>query len=127
MAKEKEKNRFKNWRNPSFTYKGHDRDKCEYGWNVWHLKNLELGKNVDVGHGCKIFCHEKVEIQDNVQIGGNTILYTYDSINDVRGPIVLEEGCCVGAQCLILPGTIVKTGVLIKAKSIVRGVIEKNG
>ena len=117
----KNKERFKNWTSPEFIKK--EGLKCwenKYGWRVWaNFNNFVLGHCVDIGTGTELFAHDQLIIADFVEIGAHCIIYTKNTINDVKGPVLIKEGAKIGAQTLILPGVVVEKGEFIKAKSIV--------
>lgn len=95
-------------------------------WVVGHPENLKLGKNTDIGAFTYINARYGVEIQDNVQIGGGCHIYSQNSINRTKGPVVLEKGCKIGAHTVILPNTVVKENVLITSHSILKGGVYNN-
>jgi len=111
--------RFRDWKMPRFIHKEHHRYKSEYGWNVWHLTKLKLGKNTDIGYGTLLFAHHGITIGDNVQIGANTMIYSYNSENNEASPIVIKEGALIGAGCIIFPGVIIEENEKIPALSVI--------
>jgi len=78
-----------------------------------------IGYNVDIGAGSHLFAHEKLIIGDHVQIGGGTYIYTYNSIDNIRGSVIIKRKAKIGAHCLIFPGVIIEEEEKIPAKSIV--------
>lgn len=114
-------NRFKEWKYPKLRKVWFVKCwKSKYGWRVWHNKdNFILGHATDIGDGCRFFCHEKVIIEDFVEIGGDTYIYTYNSINNIKGEVIIKKKAKIGAKCLILPGVIVEEGEMIPAMSLV--------
>ncbi|MBN1799976.1 MAG: acyltransferase [Candidatus Lokiarchaeota archaeon] len=110
--------RFKDWKPPKFTKKNHNRSKSEYGWHVWYLENLKLGKNTDIGFGTKIFAHYGVTIGDNVQMGADCLIYSYDTERNLKGPIIIEENVLIGAKSVVLPRKDGKPLIIQKNKKI---------
>jgi serine O-acetyltransferase len=92
----------------------------EWGWRVRHVQGLKLGKNVDIGYGVYIQCEAGVTIEDDVQIGGGTKIYSVNSIDGTRGHITLKHGCKIGANSVILPGVIIGVNAKVGALSVVK-------
>ena len=111
--------RFKNWNPPKFYKKIGNLYETKYGWAVSYPQGLGLGKNVDVGYGTYIQARYGVYIGVDAQIGGGCHIYSYNSINNVRGEIIIGENAKIGAHCILLPGTIIEPDELIPANSIV--------
>ena len=91
----------------------------KYGWWTYHPEHIEIGKLVDIGSGCRLFGHHWIFIEDNVSIGGGCYLYTYNSINNEEGSILIKKGAKIGALTLILPGVRIEEDEYIPARSIV--------
>lgn len=120
-SKETQKERFPNWKAPKIE---HNKPTI-YNWIVAYPEGLELGKYTDIGAGTYIHAKYRVVIEEDVQIGGNCLIYSENTINGTKGKIVLKKGCKIGAFTLILPNTIVEEGILIRARSTLKGGIYK--
>lgn len=97
-----------------------------WNWWVWYPENFTLGNNVDIGSGTNIFCHEKIIIEDNVKVGGCCLIYTYNSIDETRGPVILKKGCKIGAHTIILPNVEIGENSIVGAHSLVKENIKSN-
>lgn len=75
---------------------------------------LSLGDHVAVGPMCAFFCHSNNP--------GNDKSYFTDSYID--GDIKIGSNVFIGAQCTIMPGTVIHDDVVIGANSVVKGILE---
>ncbi|MCK4826636.1 acyltransferase [bacterium] len=91
----------------------------KYGWAVQHPEHLTLGEHVDIGYGTYINARFGVRIGDDVEIGGGCHIYSHNTIEDHAGPIVLEDGCMIGAHCVIFPGVTIGKDAVVGAMSLV--------
>ncbi len=104
--------------------------RCE----LWVRKNAELIISDYVGmNGVMIYASEKVEIHDNVKIGGGTRIFdtNHHSLNHLQrrgdadianaksAPIVIEEDVFIGAGCFIGKGVTIGARSIIAAGSVV--------
>lgn len=90
-------------------------------WVVWHPENLTLGKRVDIGAYTAIFAHHGVIIEDDVQIGSHCAIYSLNTINNTQGAVRIRKGARIGSHCVILPEAEIRSGVLVKAMTVVKG------
>ena len=110
-----------NWTAPDLTPPaGETIVTTKYGWAVQHPEHLTLGKHVDIGYGTYINARFGVRIGDDVEIGGGCHIYSHNSIDDCGGIIILEEGCKIGAHCVILPGVSIGKDAVVGAMSLVK-------
>ncbi len=91
----------------------------EWNWMVGHPEGLNLGKKVDIGAFTYINARFGVDIGNNVQIGGGCHIYSYNSINNTSGKVIIKDSAKIGAHCVILPGVIIGKGRIVKAGSII--------
>jgi acetyltransferase-like isoleucine patch superfamily enzyme len=125
--------------------------------------NWEIGENVKIATYCSIFAREPlqngrliihgncnigdygifdlsddIEIEENVAIGPNCIIYTHDhEYHDfskatwkggiVKGNIKIKEGAWVGAGTIILPGVTIGKRTVVAAGSVVTRSLAPNG
>ena len=92
----------------------------KWQWTIWYPEKLKLGKNIDIGAGCHIFCQNGVEIGDDVQIGGGTYIYSKSTIDGKEGKVTIGRGARIGAQSLIMPGVTIGRNAIIGAQSFVK-------
>lgn len=101
---------------------------------------LLIGKNVGMS-STAIVCHEKIQIGDNVNFGGNVVIYDTDfhslnsqdrlnSLSDLSGTktksIQIGNNVFVGAHSTILKGVSIGDNSIIGACSVVTKNIPKN-
>ena len=106
---------YANWKRPQITHS----QTTKWGWTVYYPEHLTLGKFVDIGWGCFLQAEAGIVIEDDVEIGGNSLLYSVDTIDGKRGPIILKDWCKIGASCVILPNVTVGENSTIGAGTIV--------
>jgi acetyltransferase-like isoleucine patch superfamily enzyme len=97
---------------------------------------LFLGNNSHLGAFCFVNANfGTVEIGDNVAIGPGTKLFSYSNhyqqgkkVTDEKITFAIEIGdnVLIGANCTILPGTIIHDNVIVGAGSVVKGELETN-
>lgn len=115
-------NRFKNWQPPEFD----EKDLTQWNWMCQYRKNFYLGKNTDIGAFTYINAKYGVTIEDEVQIGSHCAIYSHNTIDGIKGPIVIKKGAKVGSHTIILPGVIIGKNTLIGAHSLVKKNIPDN-
>ena len=86
--------------------------------------------------GCSITCLKRIEIGDNCLFGPNVVIVDHDHdyhfINTKRGSeyickdVTIGENVVVGANTVILKGSIIGDNAMIGAGSIVSGVVPAN-
>lgn len=87
---------------------------CMSGSTIYSMDSITVGKNTDIGAGCKIidndfhplpYSERNPEQQDKIK----------------KRPIIIGEGCFIGANSIILKGTILGKNVVVGAGSVVSG------
>ena len=96
----------------------------EYGMTQWfwiarHHENLKLGKQVQIGSFTVLDCNYGMEIKDNVKIGYGCVIISYSSVDNKKGKIVIKENANIGANCVIMPNSIIGENATIGANSFV--------
>lgn len=87
-----------------------------YGYLLLANKHLSIGNNVAIAKNCSFFCSSNtIPIE-------NSKLYK-DSYQE--GDIEIGNNVFVGANCVVLPDTIIEDDVVIGANSTVKGRLEK--
>lgn len=107
--------RFEEWTPPAMTHG----EMTKWNWVVYHPQNLKLGRKTDIGAFTAIFAHHGVEIGDEAQIGSHCSIYSLNTIDNVKGKVVIEAGACVGSHSTVLPGVTIGAGAKIGAHSLV--------
>jgi acetyltransferase-like isoleucine patch superfamily enzyme len=98
----------------------------KYNYIVHYPKNLKLGRDFDIGSFTYINCQFGVQIEDKVQIGSHCSIYSYSTIDNKKGKVVLQKNCKIGTHSTIMPGITVGENSVIGAYSFVNKNIPKN-
>lgn len=96
--------------------------------------NLTIGNNVSFNNNCILTCRENISIGNNVFIGPNVLIFDHDhdyKSNDMpntfkSAPIIIEDNVWIGGNCIILKGSVIHSGAVIGAGTIVKGDVEEN-
>jgi len=136
-------NRFNDWKSPEFDEDGYAYERLEkwdilvgkyytrgkkYGWRCDYNENLKLGTNTDIGCFSYLQAQEKIEISDDVQVGGGVMIYSVNTIDNTKGKVIIGENCKIGANSVILPNCIIGKNSMIGANSLLKSdtIIPKN-
>lgn len=102
--------------------------------------HLKIGNNVGMS-STAIVCHLKIEIGDNVKIGGGTCIYDTDfhaldaakrfnsqtdRLNKINKPILISDNVFIGAHSTILKGITIGENSIVGACSVVSKNIPPN-
>jgi len=98
----------------------------KYNYIVQYPENLKLGKIIDIGEFTYINCRYGVQIGNGVKIGSHCSIYSYSTIDDKKGQVVLKNGSKIGTHSTIMPNVIVGENSVIAAYSFVIKDIPKN-
>ena len=98
----------------------------KYNYIVQYPENLKLGENFDIGEFTYINSHYGVEIQNEVQIGSHCLIYSHSTIDNKKGPVILQKNCKVGTHSTIMPNVTVGENSIIAAYSFVTKKIPNN-
>jgi len=98
----------------------------KWNWMVQHVKNLKMGNHVDIGAFCYINAKYLVTIEDNVEIGSHCSIYSYSSIDNKKGPIILKKNCKIGTHSVIMPNVTVGKNSTVAAFSFVNKNVPPN-
>jgi acetyltransferase-like isoleucine patch superfamily enzyme len=115
-------NRFTNWQYPEFDERG----MTKWNWLCQYRENLELGKDTDIGAFTYINARYGVEIQEDVQIGSHCSIYSWSTIDDKKGKVIIKKGAKIGSHSLIMPGVTIGENSTIGAFSFVNKDIPDN-
>lgn len=83
---------------------------------------LDLGNDITIGKNCSIaFCCVFVNSTHTLGSG------EHRAGRVITAPIVVEDGCWIGANCTIMPGVTIAQGCIIGANALVTRSTEPNG
>lgn len=114
--------RFKNWENPKIK----EGELTKWNWVVQGVKNLKMGKEIDIGAFTYINAAAGVIIEDNVQLGSHCSVYSISTIDNKKGKIVLKKNCKIGSHSVVMPGVTIGENSIIGAFSFVTKNIPDN-
>ena len=114
--------RFKNWKAPKILHG----KPTKYNWTVLYPEGLILGKYTDIGAYTLIVAKHGVEIGEDVQIGSHCSLYSYSTIDNKTGKVVLKKNCRIGTHSSVMPGVTVGENTIVGAHSFVNKSLPPN-
>lgn len=91
--------------------------------------NLSIGSEVFFNRNCLVICMDSIKIGNHCLFGPNVCVYDHDHKFGVQGvqnqyntsPIVIEDGCWIGANAVILRGSYIGKGCVIGAGTVIKG------
>lgn len=90
------------------------------GSTIYSVDSIIIGENTNIGSGCKI-------IDTDFHPLSYSHRYPRELKDKIRHrPIVIGEGCFIGANSIILKGTILGKNVVVGAGSVVSGTFPDN-
>lgn len=101
--------------------------------NIHFPWKLEVGDHVWIGEEAFLLNFELLSIGNNVCISQRAFLcggnhdYKQPSMPYRNGPIVLENGCWVGANVFVGPNVVIGTDTIVCAGSVITQTLENNG
>jgi len=117
-----EQNRFNDWQYPDIE----DGKPTKYNWVVQHKDGFELGYKTDIGAFTYINAKNGVRIEDFVQIGSHSSIYSVSTIDNKEGKVILKKNCKIGSHSVIMPGVTVGENSVVGACSFVNKDIPAN-
>ena len=114
--------RFKSWTYPEFDEKG----MTKWNWMCQYHENLNLGESTDIGAFTYINAKYGVEIQENVQIASHCSIYSWSTIDDKKGKVVIKKNARIGSHSLVMPGVSIGENAVIGAFSFVNRDVPDN-
>lgn len=114
--------RFKKWEYPEFDERG----MTKWNWMCQYHENLRLGENTDIGAFTYINAKYGVEIQENVQIGSHCSIYSWSTIDDKKGKVVIKRNARIGSHSVVMPGVIVGENSVVGAFGFVTEAVPDN-
>lgn len=93
---------------------------CMSGCTIYSMESITIGRNTDIGSGCKIFDNDfhPLPYSERHPIERLDLLK--------KRPIVIGEGCFIGANSIVLKGTTLGKNVVVGAGSVVSGSFPDN-
>lgn len=92
---------------------------------------LTIGSHVGIGEGNIIVCHDSIQIGDGTILAPHVFIYDHDhkydhgsgvSTKEYRtSPVIIGKNCWIGANTVILRGTIIGDNCVIGAGSVIKG------
>ena len=107
--------RFDDWKTPLIKHG----KLTQWNWMVQYPEGLEMGKYVDIGAFTYINAKFGVVLKDWVQIGSHCSVYSWSTIDNKKGKVILERNCRIGSHTVILPGVIIGENSIVGAHSLV--------
>ena len=98
----------------------------KWNWMVQGKEGLKLGVRVDIGAFCYINAKYGVELQDEVQIGSHTSIYSESTIDNKCGGVLLKKNARLGSHCTVMPGITIGENSIVGAHSFVNKDIPAN-
>ena len=90
------------------------------GCTIYSMDSIIIGRNTDIGSGCKIIDNDFHPLPYSQR-------YPKEQLDKVKKrPIVIGEGCFIGANSIILKGTTLGQNVIVGAGSVVCGSFPDN-
>ncbi len=114
--------RFKNWRKPDIKHN----KLTEYNWLVQYPENLVLGEKTDIGAFTYINAKHGITIEDYVEIGSHCSIYSWSTIDNKKGRVILKKKCRIGSHSMVMPGVTIGENSIIGAFSFVNRNIPDN-
>lgn len=101
--------------------------------DIYKFSGISIGDGSYINYGCFLSGEYGLSIGSNVLVGPYVVFATaghnidqYESIyeSDVVGePITVCDDVWIGASAVILPGTIIESGAVVAAASVVKGMV----
>lgn len=102
-----------------------------FGCRFYNPSGVEIGDNCVIGHCCLLDGREGLNIGSNVNIAGETLIFTQEhdpqcsQFGAVGGPVVIKDYVFTGSRTIILPGVTVGKGAGIAAGAVVTKDVEE--
>lgn len=92
-----------------------DEGVCMSGCTIYSMESITIGRNTDIGSGCKIIDNDFHPLPYSERFPKERL----DLLK--KRPVVIGEGCFLGANSIILKGTTLGRNVVVGAGSVVSG------
>lgn len=105
-------------------------DVCFFNWHHMGFGGLSIGKKCFVGDEVLIDLYDKVELEESVTIAQRVTILTHMNVGYKDHPlqkyfphhslpVILKQGCVIGACSTILPGVTIGKESMVAAGSVV--------
>lgn len=91
----------------------------KWGWMCQYHENLELAENTDIGAFTYINAKHGVSIGRFAEIGSHCSIYSWSTIDDKMGKVVIGEGAKIGSHSIVMPGVTIGENAVVGAFSFV--------
>lgn len=91
----------------------------KYNRFVQNLQNFRLGYKTDIGAFTYINVKYSVTIENFVQIGSHSSIYSVSTIDQKQGQVLLKKNCRIGSHSVVMPGVTVGENAVVGAFSFV--------
>lgn len=93
---------------------------CMSGCTIYSMESITIGKNTDIGSGCKIIDNDFHPLPYSER-------HPVEQLDKLKKrPITIGEGCFIGTNSIILKGTTLGRNVVVGAGSVVSGTFPDN-
>ena len=101
---------------------------------IWRRIGINMGKNVCFGYDVYLDVDyaDQITIEDDVWLASKTIVFAhrrdmhhyykggrYKECTQVKRPVVIKKGACIGIGALIMPGVTIGEGACVGAGAVV--------
>jgi len=114
--------------------------RCMIGYGVFmqigRKASVVIGDYSSINTGCHVVASTKITIGSNVAIGEYVTIRDQDHLftpkNGVRGegffsaPVIIEDNVWIGRGVHIGPGSLIQSGTIVAANSVVNGTVGPN-
>lgn len=114
--------RFEDWKSPEIR----EGELTQWNWMVQHKDRLELGRKTDIGSFTYINAKYGVVIEDLVQIGSHCSVYSFSTIDNKSGRVVIKKNARIGTHSVIMPGVTIGENAIVGAFSFVNKDVPAN-
>src|SRR3989338_1350578 len=92
------KPRFTKWEKPLIEHG----KPTKWNWLVLYPEGLMLGAHTDIGAYTLLVAKHGIEIEDDAQVGSHCSIYSYSTIDERSGKVVLKKNCRIGTHSSIM-------------------------
>lgn len=100
-------------------------------FNTYYDGVIKIGDNSFFNNNCIVAAHKEITIGENCAFGPNVVIYDHDhDFRHVGGrkagcynvnPVKIGNNVWIGANCIVLRGTVIEDNTVIAAGTVVKG------